>query len=233
VKILEVAGSLLSPQLASSFGEVFAADLVYLYGSTEAGTVTRAVYDPTDPERVGQVFPTARVEIVDDAGATLAQGDVGAVRLQSDYQVTRYWPPESTPNSGFRGGWFYPGDTGFIDANGNLVIAGRTDELINASGFKINPAWVESHIGVYRGISDFACFAFATDDGTKALALAFVSPNDINVDRFIAFLSEQLGENAPRHVFRVAAIPRNSLGKPARLQIASVVSLARNVRNPS
>ncbi len=233
VKVLEVAGSLLSPKLAATFARAFSAELVYLYGSTEAGTVTRAVYDPTDPQRVGRVFPTARVEIVDDAGVTLEKGYVGAVRLQSDYQVTRYWPPTATPTLEFRDGWFYPGDSGVLDAEGTLVITGRTDELINASGFKINPAWVESHIGGYRGISDFACFAFATDDGTKALALAFVSQNYINVDRFIAYMSERLGENAPRHVFRVATIPRNSLGKVARVELSGQIELARKQRSPS
>jgi acyl-coenzyme A synthetase/AMP-(fatty) acid ligase len=233
VKVLEVAGSLLSPQLAASFAGVFAAELVYLYGSTEGGTVTRAAYDPSDPQRVGQVFPTARVEIVDETGATLASGETGAVRLQSDYQVTRYWPPTVIPTPGFRDGWFYPGDSGALDADGTLVITGRTDELINASGFKINPAWVESRIGAYRGISDFACFAMATEGGTSELALAFVSEKDINVNRFITFLHRELAENAPRHVFRVAKIPRNSLGKAARLELAALVSVARNLRNPS
>jgi acyl-coenzyme A synthetase/AMP-(fatty) acid ligase len=230
VKTVEVAGSLLSPQLAAAFAQVFDAVLVYLYGSTEAGTITRAVYDPTDSQRVGRVVPTARVEIVDEKDVPIPSGETGAVRLRSDYQATRYWPPTSSPTA-FRDGWFYPGDSGFLDTDGTLVITGRTDELINASGLKINPAWVESHIGVYRGVSDFACFALASDDGTSELALAFVAKNDINVDRFIAFLRDQLGDNAPRHVFRTKDIPRNSLGKVARLELASLVSVARKVRN--
>jgi len=232
VKIVEVAGSLLSPQLAAAFAQVFDAELVYLYGSTEAGTITRAVYDPTDSQRVGHVVPTARVEIVDEKDVPIPSGGTGVVRLQSDYQATRYWPPTSSPTA-FRDGWFYPGDSGFLDTDGTLVITGRTDELINASGLKINPAWVESHIGVYRGVSDFACFALASDDGTTELALAFVAKNDINVDRFIAFLREQLGDNAPRHVFRTAEIPRNGLGKVARLELTNLVASARHVRKSS
>jgi acyl-coenzyme A synthetase/AMP-(fatty) acid ligase len=230
VKTVEVAGSLLSPQLASAFAQVFDAELVYLYGSTEAGTITRAVYDPTDSQRVGRVVPTARVEIVGENDVPIPTGETGAVRLQSDYQATRYWPPTTSPTA-FRDGWFYPGDSGFLDTDGTLVITGRTDELINASGLKINPAWVESHIGVYRGVSDFACFALPSDDGTSELALAFVAKDDINVDRFIAFLRDQLGDNSPRHVFRTKDIPRNSLGKVARMELASLVSVARNVRN--
>jgi acyl-coenzyme A synthetase/AMP-(fatty) acid ligase len=98
---------------------------------------------------------------------------------------------------------------------------------------KINPAWVESHIGVYRGVSDFACFALASEEGTSELALAFVSENDINVDRFIVFLRDQLGDNAPRHVFRIAEIPRNSLGKIARMNLAGRINVAQRDRNSS
>jgi acyl-coenzyme A synthetase/AMP-(fatty) acid ligase len=232
VKTVEVAGSLLSSQLAAAFAQVFDAELVYLYGSTEAGTITRAVYNPADSQRVGRVVPTARVEIVNETDDPIAPGETGAVRLQSDYQSTRYWPPTSSPTA-FRGGWFYPGDSGFLDTDGTLVITGRTDELINASGLKINPAWVESHIGVYRGVSDFACFALASEEGTSELALAFVSENDINVDRFIVFLRDQLGDNAPRHVFRIAEIPRNSLGKVARLNLAGRINVAQRDRNSS
>ena len=232
VKTVEVAGSLLSAPLAATFARVFAAELIYLYGSTEAGTITRAVYDPTDSQRVGRVVPTARVEIVDENDDSVPSGETGAVRLQSDYQATRYWPPTSHPTA-FRDGWFYPGDMGFLDADGTLVITGRTDELINASGLKINPAWVESHIGVYRGISDLACFALGSDDGTSELALAFVSENDIDVDRFVAFLRDQLGDNAPRHVFRMIDIPRNPLGKVARLDLSNRIVVASQERSPS
>lgn len=230
VKIVEVAGSLLSPQLAEQFAQVFDAELVYLYGSTEAGTITRAVYDPADSQRVGRVVTTARVEIVGEKDEPVPLGETGAVRLQSDYQATRYWPPTST-STAFRDGWFYPGDSGFLDNDGSLVITGRTDELINAAGLKINPAWVESQIGAYRGVADFACFAFATDDRANELALAFVAENDINVDRFIDFLQDQLGDSAPRHVFRIAEIPRNALGKIARLELARTVHAARQMRS--
>ncbi len=232
VKTVEVAGSLLSAQLAATFADVFDAELVYLYGSTEAGTITRAIFDPTEIQRVGQVVSTARVEIVDELDAPQPDGVTGTVRLQSDYQATRYWP-DGTSSSSFRDGWFYPGDTGHLKSDGTLVISGRTDELINASGLKINPSWVESHIGDYRGISDFACFAFTNpDDGSGDLALAFVAKEDINVDRFIAFLRDTLGDNAPRRVFRIDQIPRNALGKVARLSLAKRVESAQTERKP-
>jgi acyl-coenzyme A synthetase/AMP-(fatty) acid ligase len=234
LKIVEVAGSLLSAHVAEEFAQTFAAELVYLYGSTEAGTITRAVYDPTDSQRVGRVVPTARVEIVGENDQSIPLGETGRVRLQSDYQAIRYWPFGVSTGTGFRDGWFYPGDSGRIDDDGSLVITGRTDELINASGLKINPAWVESHLGDYRGVSDFACFGYANpDDGTSELALAFVAKSDINVRRFMEFVRERLGDNAPRRVFRIDQIPRNALGKVARLELALRVSTPQSDRTPS
>ena len=230
VVTVEVAGSLLSSAIAESFHDTFAAELVYLYGSTEAGTITRASFDRSDIQRVGRVVPTARVEIVDDSGAPLPAGATGTVRLQSDYQATRYWP-DGTSSGSFRGGWFYPGDAGRLETDGTLVISGRTDELINASGLKINPSWVESQIGDYRGISDVACFGLLNDDDhTTELALAFVSAAEINVEVFVEFLRGQLGDNCPRHFFRVSEIPRNPLGKVVRMELARRVHAARAER---
>ena len=40
-------------------------------------------------------------------------------------------------------GWFRTGDIGYLDRNGNLVISGRSKELVNRGGKKFHPREIE------------------------------------------------------------------------------------------
>ena len=40
-------------------------------------------------------------------------------------------------------GWFRTGDIGYVDGNGNLVISGRSKELVNRGGKKFHPREIE------------------------------------------------------------------------------------------
>mgnify|MGYP003353367339 CR=1 FL=1 len=47
--------------------------------------------------------------------------------------------PEQT-KAAFRDGWFYPGDLGTLTDDGRLRLAGRSSEIVNAGGVKVDPA---------------------------------------------------------------------------------------------
>src|SRR3546814_16459911 len=56
----------------------------------------------------------------------------------------RYWnDPEATAQS-FKGGWTKTGDLGFVDEDGDLIMAGRSKELIIGGGYNIQPPEIET-----------------------------------------------------------------------------------------
>ena len=137
--VIEVAGSLLPATVAAKTVEVFGVTPTYLYGSTEVGTVTRGTVDPAHPNMVGTIVDEIQAEIVDDNGTPLPRGIEGMLRFRKPGMPAGYWNVTvPTGHSGFRDGWFYPGDYGQIDADNRLWLSGRRDDLINAGGAKFN-----------------------------------------------------------------------------------------------
>jgi long-chain acyl-CoA synthetase len=220
---IQVAGGLISAHLATQVAQTFKAKLICLYGSTEVGTLARGAYEPTQPNRVGKILPEVQVEIVDENGSPVGVGVGGNIRAKSAYQATEYWRDATQSSATFKSGWFWPGDRGYVDRDGNLFIEGRSDELINAGGAKLNPAWVDIQLAGYRGFKDHAAFA-ATDanSGEAVLGLAIVTDEPVAVEQLKANLRELLGGSAPQVIVRVAEIARNELGKPLRGEIAKL-----------
>jgi acyl-coenzyme A synthetase/AMP-(fatty) acid ligase len=218
---VQVAGGLLSPVVARELAEVSDATVVYLYGSTEAGTVTRGVYDPHDPECVGEIVFDAEVRITDETGLELPVGAAGELRMRTPYQAKRYWRSDLTSSTGFRDGWFVPGDTGVIEAGNTLRVTGRVDELVNSAGIKLNPAVIDSKLLGYRGVADLAAFAYtAKGEIHKSLGIAVVTESEISMDRFRDRVLELVPDIHDLVIVRVSEIPRNALGKPLRTALA-------------
>ncbi len=236
LKQVQVAGGLLSPAVAAALAEVSNAQLIYLYGSTEAGTVTRSPYDAGDPESVGEVVADAEVQITDSNGVAVPTGIAGELRMRTSYMARRYWraadhlatddlAAASVPASiaaGFNDGWFLPGDTGVLEEGNRLRITGRVDELINAAGIKLNPALIESKLAGYRGILDLAAFGYnVPGDIHKRLGVAIVTAQEISLERFRQHVLDTVAETSDILIVRVAEIPRNALGKPLRKVLAA------------
>jgi len=220
---IQVAGGLISTHLAKQVFETFNAQLICLYGSTEVGTLARGEYDPTNANRVGKVLPEVELEIVDENGASVSLGVVGNIRAKSPYQATEYWRDKPQTLATFKSTWFWPGDRGYLDEQGNLFVEGRSDELINSGGAKLNPAWVDIQLAGYRGFKDHAAFAAPdASTGEAVFGLAIVTDEPVALDQLKANLRELLGGSAPQVIVRVAEIARNELGKPLRGEIAKL-----------
>ena len=71
--------------------------------------------------------------------------------------------------------WFTTGDAGSLDANGNLLVYGRTDEIIDVAGKKVVPHVVETVIGQFTGVRN--AVVFGTDEMTR-VAAAVVAKSD-------------------------------------------------------
>ena len=88
---------------------------------------------------VGAALSGARIEVVDDDRDPVAAGVEGEVRIARDNVLAHrgYLNDPAESEQRFVGEWFYPGDRAWLDDAGNLVIAGRSDGVINAGGNKV------------------------------------------------------------------------------------------------
>ena len=107
------------------------------YGLTETAPII--AFNPFDRIKLGAAglpLPGTEIKIVDDEIATKGP------HVMKGY----YNNPEETARR-IVDGWFYTGDTGYIDSDGYVYVTGRKDDMIVLpSGKNINPEEIENHI---------------------------------------------------------------------------------------
>ena len=221
IESVTVAGTVMPAGLVARTHAVTEGCLVFsTYGSTEAGFATRRLYTSDDPFDAGQVVPGSEVQIVDENDNVLPDGETGRIRHRAPGMVHEYLGnPEATARA-FRDGWFYPGDLGSLRPDGGLTLAGRESEVLNAGGVKIDPNRIDQFAVAHPGVIDACSFDYAADSGLRAVGLALVTEDGVDVKALVAALATQFGNAAPTLVARVDSIPRNAMGKPLRRTLA-------------
>ena len=223
LQTVQVAGSLLSAILIRRCEAVTGVRPVYLYGSTEAGTITFGVADPENPARLGTAVNGAELRVLDDDGVTVVEpGAIGIIEYRTEATADAYWARVVEP-SPFRDGWFRPGDRGALDEQGVLELAGRTDDLINAGGAKVNLADLDRRLAELDLVRDAATFAYELPGGLTAIGVVYASDSVVTADVFAQRIREALPGVDIRSLLRVDAVPRNPRGKVSRQQLAALL----------
>ncbi len=204
-------------------------ELHVLYGATEVGTTTLAVY--TDAAQyngsAGHPYEGAAVEIIDADGLPCPPGIEGIVRVKTDWAVPGYIGEPELTATYFQDGWFHPGDLGTLDATGALRITGRTGDVINAGGRKLNAAELDEIIQAHPDVADGYCFIDRDRFGADVLA-AVLALTPTAVPSCLAEIRdaavEKLGKSkTPQRFYIAAKVPRNENGKPMRREAAAEV----------
>ena len=120
------------------------------YGSTEIYTFTVHRDQRAKPGCAGRASLNARVRLVrpDPAAGPdelVAPGEEGQIvcHLGSDEAFTGYWNRPDADEAAIRDGWYFTGDLGRLDADGDLWIVGRVDDMIISGGENVYPLEVE------------------------------------------------------------------------------------------
>lgn len=214
---IQLAGSMLPKEQLMALRETFDGELTIQYGSAESGAVAVKKVDRTVSQSLGEVCSWAEIQVVDDQGLELTDGQIGHIKIKSQDIVQTYFDDES--NSALKDGWFYGGDLGLVASNGEIFITGRSSERINVGGVKLSPEDVESLIREHYPFDDLAVFETRDRQGVPVVGLAFVANQKPDVEALHKKLRQELGANAPTAIFRVPKIPRNELGKVLRLEL--------------
>lgn len=124
--------------------------------TTEAGSV---------PSSVGPVLPGLQVKIVDESGASVAQGETGEIWVKGDTLMRGYWKlPEETAKIFTSDGWLKTGDLGHRDEQGRLYISsGRIKDLIIRAGENVSPLAIENALMNHPALSEVAAVGVADE----------------------------------------------------------------------
>ncbi len=217
---LFISGS--APLLAethAAWRERTGSSILERYGMTETNMITS---NPYDGERkagtVGFPLPGVSLRVCDpDSGAPVPQGDVGVIEVKGPNVFRGYWRmPEKTAEEFRSDGFFITGDVGRIDDDGYVHIVGRAKDLVISGGFNVYPKEVESEIDALEGVLESAVFGAPHPDfGEGVTAVVVPRPGAlVSEEAILAALGGRLAKfKAPKRVFIVDALPRNTMGK--------------------
>jgi acyl-CoA synthetase (AMP-forming)/AMP-acid ligase II len=225
-----VAGSWCPPDLLRGFDRR-GARILNLYGMTELGAVACCRPHDSPPIRfdtVGRALPGYELRVTAPTEDGPGEIEVRNGLLPSGYH-RRAWAENELADRE----WFRTGDLGQLDADGNLIIAGRAKELINVGGFNVFPAEVESFLLTHPSIAQAAVIGVphpvlgeALQAVVAPVAGATIAPRDV-----IRFARGGIaGYKVPYAVRVVEELPLLPSGKPDRRSLTAVAGPAMVAR---
>ncbi|HEX3936352.1 MAG TPA: AMP-binding protein [Xanthobacteraceae bacterium] len=230
VRKLGFAGAPMTDGLLKTLQAAFKPELfVNHYGSSEVYTFTIDQNAPAKPGSAGRAGINQIVRVfklgaktVDEVAGTGEEGEIAAL-LAGDESFEGYWRRPDADAKALRQGWYFTGDTGFVDADGDLFVTGRVDDMIITGGENVSPVEIESCLSLHAAVSEVAVVGLPDERWGKIVA-AFVKPRaTVDADALDAFCrsSGLAGFKRPRRYIFVADIPKSPVGKLLRRKLVA------------
>ena len=159
---------------------------------------------------------------VADIAAAGEEGEIIAL-LAGDESFEGYWRRPDADAKALRDGWYFTGDTGYADADGDIFVTGRVDDMIISGGENISPVEIESCLSLHAAVSEVAVVGLPDERWGKVVTAfikcrAAVAPDDL--DAFCRS-SGLAGFKRPRRYVFVAEIPKSPVGKLLRRKLVA------------
>jgi len=236
LKLVRTGGGMISKTLLDGLARCTRADVMNVYGSTEAGGIANANASLVRlaPTLAGFILPGIECQIVNEQDEVLPPGMVGIIRLRALAMAPGYFRNDTATTACFRDGWFYSGDTGMLNEQGQLHLAGRSSELINCGGVKLDPVAIDTFIQVQPDVVDAAVFSFQDARGIETVAAAMVVPAGFDFAALQRDIATHFGRYAvPVSIMSMKRIPRNEMGKIQRALLARMLEENQNSSSPA
>jgi long-chain acyl-CoA synthetase len=136
LRVFVCAGAYLSPVLQEAW-EDLGVIVLQGYGATEAGPAAANSERRHPPGVVGRTLPPVRIRLAEGTSEILIAGPTVS---------PGYWEdPDATAAAFDADGWYHTGDVGRFSSQGELVLSGRTKNIIVLpNGFNIYPEDIEA-----------------------------------------------------------------------------------------
>ena len=232
VRHLAYAGMSMTTALVEAGAEGFKPDwFSNFYGSSEIYTFTVCNDARAKPGCAGRPGMGQQIRIVrgdpDERvgpGAVVPQGETGEIiaRMDSLDAFAGYWKRPDADEKAIRDGWYFTGDLGRFDVDGELYVLGRVDDMLISGGENIYPEEVEDLLAkcpLVRGVAVIG----VPDERWGQKVIAFIEPENgaasaSALDNY-CLDSDMARFKRPRGYAFVRAIPRSASGKLLRREL--------------
>ncbi|WP_216898547.1 acetate--CoA ligase [Nocardia alni] len=245
IRVLGSVGEPINPEAWRWYREVIgsnSAPIVDTWWQTETGAIMISPLPGVTAAKPGAAMtplPGISAKVVDEEGNPVHLGETEAngylvldqpwpsmlrgIWGDPDRYRSTYWERYAEQ------GWYFAGDGAKLDADGDLWVLGRVDDVMNVSGHRISTAEVESALVGHHSVAEAAVVG-ASDDTTGQGIVAFViltaGAADTGQDLIAELKAEVSREISPiarpREIHIVPELPKTRSGKIMRRLLRDV-----------
>ncbi|MGO2746349.1 acetate--CoA ligase [Microbacterium sp.] len=244
IRLLGSVGEPINPEAWMWYREVIGANktpIVDTWWQTETGAIMVSPMPGVTATKPGSAqvpVPGVSIDVVDESGSEVGNGNGGLL------VITEPWPamlrgiwgdPERYKETYWDKfedqGYYFAGDGARLDADGDLWLLGRVDDVMNVSGHRLSTAEIESSLVAHESTAEAAVVG-ASDETTGQAVVAFVIIKESYLaahdpaglaTQLRSWVGEQIGAIArPRDVYIVGELPKTRSGKIMRRLLRDV-----------
>jgi long-chain acyl-CoA synthetase len=221
LRTVQQAGGHLAPAFVNELRQVLpAAEIFLMYGQTEA-TARLSYLAPevigTKIGSVGKAIAGVTLSVIDEAGRSVAPGEVGEIVAEGENVSSGYWRDANETSKYFRNGKLYTGDLATLDGEGFIYIVDRTKDYLKCRGERVSCRFIEDQLLDSELLVEAAVIGIP-DAVMGEAAKAFVVLRDRNLELW----EEQVREHCrlrlplhliPKEIIALRSMPKNDSGK--------------------
>ena len=221
LQVVVTGGTVVAPELVRAVKDRFGAEVMVLFGQTEAGGCMCLTRRGDSLDRVtatvGAPLPLSEAKIVSTTGEVVPFGEVGEICVLTRCRMSGYFgEPEKTVETIDAGGWVHTGDLGTMRPDGYLQVTGRLKDMIIRGGENIYPREIEDALAEHPQVSQVAVFAIPDPKWGEQVAAAVVPKpgGQLGEGDLMEFLQGRIARHKiPKAWHFVERLPVNASGK--------------------
>lgn len=183
----------------------------------------------------GKAVPGYNVQILDDSGQQVADGEMGAVVIKLPLPPGNFptlWQNDQRFKEAYFDtfpGYYLSGDAGYRNEQGHLWIMGRTDDVINVAGHRLSTGALEEVLACHHKVAE--CAVLGVSDQLKGqlpvglivLKAGAEGSDEQVVSELVSMIREKVG---PVAAFKLAVVvkrlPKTRSGKILRATMRAI-----------
>jgi long-chain acyl-CoA synthetase len=228
LRVITSSGAPLDPVTKAGVEGLFGMPLHNGYGVTECSP-TIAMTRPESPRKdtsIGRVFPGVEVKFIGVDGQEVAPGEIGELHVRGPNIMKGYYrAPEETAAAIDSEGWFNTRDLARL-VDGNLLIVGRTKDLIVHQGFNVYPAEVEAILNSHPAVAQSAVVGRMIGGDEEVIAFVQLVPDaTLSTTDLAEFAAQHLAKyKRPSEILFVPSMPLTPTGKVVKGELLKIAA---------
>ncbi|NDW52289.1 class I adenylate-forming enzyme family protein [Aliiroseovarius sp. PrR006] len=198
------------------------------FGMSECSTfISGSPSRPSPNGALGFGQAGRHLAVLDADGAPVPLGAAGtlAIHRSDPGLMLEYLNAPDATAAKFQGDWFLTGDSASMSETGAFTYEGRSDDIMNAGGYRVSPIEVEAVMAQHPGISEAACVEVSVKADASVIGCFYI-PSDAPVS------DDELSQHAhallahykcPRLFQPIDCLPRSTNNKLSRAALRLLV----------